>query len=263
MNLISSGVLQEKVLIAYFDNHIIPPFKVHASIWVLRNAQVRNPCNGITNNPSESFNAVLHRLQQWKQVPLDVITVSLYYLSSYYHREITRSMHQCGMWQLKEEYNFLLRDSSMMPHLLPVWAPKDIVEKVSASHACDQLTNDPPAETTSICKSKGPVKNDTHLGLANNAVNSNRVKPFGDGSWIVMEADGITPHSVRLHPKPSCSCVATRTCFHITACRIVAGLPLEYSGSINATEVHRRKARAVDKRPIGRKRPRKDDFEGT
>lgn len=227
----------------YFENKLLPVFKKYASIWVLRDAQVRNPSNGITNNPSESFNSVLHRLQQWKQVPLDVITVSLYYLSSYYQREITRSIHQCGIWQLKGEYDFLLRESSTMPRLPLVWDPKDIVEKVSASHSCDEQINAtvlPQSTGTSITKS-APVKNDTHLGLANNAVSLNRVRPFGDGTWIVMEADGVTPRSVKLHPKPFCSCVATRTCFHITACRMMAGLPLEYSGKMNATEVQRRK----------------------
>lgn len=58
-----------------------------------------------------------YSLQQWKQVLLDVITVSLYYLSSYYQCEITQSIHQCGIWQLKGEYDSLRRESSTMPRL--------------------------------------------------------------------------------------------------------------------------------------------------
>jgi len=49
---------------------------------------ISDPESGLTNNPSESMNAVRHRLQQWKQVPLDVIYVSLFHLSCYYQREI-------------------------------------------------------------------------------------------------------------------------------------------------------------------------------
>ena len=52
-------VKKEKVL-SYFESKIIPSFKQHAVVWTLRAARIKNPCNGITNNPSESFNAVLH-----------------------------------------------------------------------------------------------------------------------------------------------------------------------------------------------------------
>ena len=42
---------------------------------ILKPAQNLNN-DGITNNASESINAVLHSLQNWKQVPLDVFCVS-------------------------------------------------------------------------------------------------------------------------------------------------------------------------------------------
>ena len=252
-------VKKAKVL-SYFESNIIPSFKQHAAVWTLRAARVKNPSNGITNNPSESFNAVLHRLQKWKQVPLDVITVSLFYLSSYYQRESVRSLHQCGRWQLKDEFDFLRREPSMMPRLPPTWDPKDIVDKVSTS---DSVTRAQLAEaTTNTSQSVTSEKSTTHLGLANDAITSNRVKAVGDGAWVVLEADGVTPRAVRLFPKETCSCVSTRTCFHITACKIMVGLPPTFKGTINATEVNRRKRRTVDKHPAGRKKPRKNDFDG-
>ena len=91
----------------------------HCSSVDIKSTSYKNPYNGISNNPSESFNAILHRLQKWKQVPSDVITVSLYDMSSYYHREITRLLHQCGMWELKDGFDFLKREPAMMPHLTP------------------------------------------------------------------------------------------------------------------------------------------------
>ena len=78
----------------------------------------------------------------------------------------------------------------------------------------------------------------------------------------MLEVDGVTPRAVRLFPKETCSCISTITCFHITACRMMVGLPPSLKGKINATELHRRKCRAVNKRPAGRKRPRKEDFDG-
>ena len=49
---------------------LIPVFKAHLGIWTLRAAGIVKPENGITNNSSESMNAVLHRLKQWKMFPL-------------------------------------------------------------------------------------------------------------------------------------------------------------------------------------------------
>ena len=51
------------VVLSYFENKLLPAFKCHASIWILKSAGVENPEAGITNNPSESINAVLHLLQ--------------------------------------------------------------------------------------------------------------------------------------------------------------------------------------------------------
>lgn len=76
----------------YFESKLLPAFKVHSSIWVLKSAGILNAENGITNNAAESINAVLHRLNRWKQVPLDIICTSLYHLCSYYHHEIERGL---------------------------------------------------------------------------------------------------------------------------------------------------------------------------
>lgn len=85
---------------------------------------------GITNDPSESMNAVLHRLQKWKNVPLDVIAVSLYHLCSFYQRELTRSIHQCGRFVVKDKFGYHKVDPSLLPLLQPVIDPKDIVDRV-------------------------------------------------------------------------------------------------------------------------------------
>ena len=61
----------------YFEENLIPSLRNHGSIWVLKAAGILSAEMGITNNSSESMNAVLHRLQKWKNVPLDVIAVSL------------------------------------------------------------------------------------------------------------------------------------------------------------------------------------------
>ena len=46
----------------YFEENHIPAFKAHGSIWVLKAAGIPSAEMGITNNLSESINAVLHTL---------------------------------------------------------------------------------------------------------------------------------------------------------------------------------------------------------
>ena len=105
----------------------MPSFKCHAAICTLKSAGVSDAENGLTNNASESFNAVL---QQWKQVPADVIVTSLYHFCVYYRLEIERSLHQCGQWNVKDEYNHLKREPSLLPYMDIAPSPEDIVEIV-------------------------------------------------------------------------------------------------------------------------------------
>ena len=56
--------------------------------WILESLQIYNPYSGITNNQSEGFNTVLKRLQNWREVPVDAIVLTLYYLQAFYHDEI-------------------------------------------------------------------------------------------------------------------------------------------------------------------------------
>ena len=113
--------------------------------------------------------------------------------SSYYHREITQSLHQCGRWEPKDGFEFLKREPAMMPHLTPTWDPKDIVDKVSTS---DSVTQTQAMSDSS--DSNNTAKSTTHFGLANEAVMSDRVKAVENGAWVVLEVDGVTPRAVRL-----------------------------------------------------------------
>ena len=210
----------------------------------------------MTNNASESMNAVLRRLQQWKQVPLDVIVISLHHLSVYYRREVERSMHQCGQWVVKNQFDHLKREPSLMPYMDVAPDPKEIVEMVrKGEHNVVNERYDESMEVNTIPKKS--------LSLANSdivmAIANNRVKLVDDGAWIVLESDRVSASAVKLFPKETCSCPTTRTCYHITACRLMVGLPPCSSGKTNLAEMqcNDRKRR---ERPAGRKQPRRCDF---
>lgn len=236
----------------YFQTNLIPVFKAHAAIWILKAAGIPNPNAGITNNPSESMNAVFHRLQHWKQVPLDTIAVSMYHLCTFYHREIERGIHQGGTFQVKDEFDHLKRDPSLTPCLPVAIDPKKIVD-----HARSNISLE-PSESKPL-DSPPPTTSNNQVGLAHIAINERRVKIVEDGAWVVMETDGITPCAVRLFPKETCTCPSTKTCYHITACRLMIGLPLNEVGKCNVAELRRNHSK-MNEKPAGRKKPRKNDF---
>ena len=112
-----NGIYATNKICKYFDNNLLPSFKSNAAIWTLKSVGLCNSHNGVTNNASESMNAVIRRLQKWNLVPVDVITNSFYQLCAYYHREIQRSLHQCGSWMVRNEYQHFQREPSLLPRM--------------------------------------------------------------------------------------------------------------------------------------------------
>ena len=79
----------------------------------------------------------------------------------------------------------------------------------------------------------------------------------------VLTVKGITgnAHAIRLFPNESCTCPATRRCYHILAVRISVGL--EDKGKlkkINLTQLRRNTCSRID-RKSGRKAPRLGDLD--
>ena len=254
-------------VLQYFEKKLLPAFKVHSSIWKLREMGVSNPENGITNNPAESMNAVLHNLQGWKQVPLDVICVSLFHLSCYYQRETVRAYHLCGSWQFKDAFTYMQRDPSLIPFLPKGIDPKDIVSKaregISFSCNTDETYNtgsDEPSNPTSI-KASSIIKGDSQLALAREAIHGKRVMLTDKGCWMVRAADDETPYAVRLFPKESCSCPSARMCYHIMACKLMIGQEIGDIGKPNMTHLNQKIRQKNKEKPSGRKPPRKKTFE--
>ena len=224
---ISPFFKKNNVVEKYFESKLIPTFKSHSAIWVLRSAGLRNPTNGITNNASESMNAVLHSLQNWKSVPLDVVCVSLFHLCCYFEREVLRGIHQCGSLEVADEYSSYKRDPTLMPKLVKCIDPKEIVERAKGS--CQQLCQSPQSDQQEDTNTQSlSVTANTQVGFAIDAVKKKLVTLADAGCWLVRSVDGTKPYAVTLLPKESCSCAAKKMCYHIMACRLMIGQTVEH-----------------------------------
>ena len=255
-----------KNVLNYFENRLLPTFKAHSSIWILKGAGIENPELGVTNNPSESMNAVLHALQNWKQVPLDIICLSLFYLSHFYHREIQRGIHQLGNWSLHEEFFFTQRDLSLMPFMPKVIDPKEIVHRIRSGCAFPVQQEHDNEVFTESNEEHPSNKYTSQVALARDAVEKRFVTLSDIGCWLVRGSDGTTPYAVRLHPKDSCSCHESRGCYHILACKLMSGkelkdiLPVSTNPNNIMTNLQQQMRRKTKEKPAGRKAPRKRDF---
>ena len=169
---------------------------------------------------------------------------------------LERSMHQCGQWIVKSQFDHLKREPSLMPYMDVAPDPKEIVEMVRKGE-CVVAKIPESSEILSIPKS--PSLNSSDIVMAGCAIANNRVKLVEDGAWVVLSSDRVSASAVKLFPKETCSCPSTRTCFHITACRLMVGLPPKTSGKLNLAEMQRNE-RKKRERPAGRKQPRKYDF---
>jgi len=118
---------------------------------VLENAKAYSPLSGITTNQSEGFNTVLKQYQQWKEVPIDSLVLGLYRLQMYYHNEVQRGYCGLGEYQLKLEFNSLLRPlDELLSKCIP--PPEEIVS---------EIWNDTSKELTDAESQERPPDNST------------------------------------------------------------------------------------------------------
>lgn len=57
-----------------------------------------------TNNISESLNKMVKQWNDWKELPLDALVLSLYKMQIFYVKEFNRCYRNMGDYQIKEKY---------------------------------------------------------------------------------------------------------------------------------------------------------------
>ena len=79
-------------------------------------------------NAREIYSPVLKRLLEWREVPDLVSEVhSLYYLQTFYFKEIQRGMIGVGAYKLRKEFQSLLQDPDDV-QILKCYDPDEIIE---------------------------------------------------------------------------------------------------------------------------------------
>jgi hypothetical protein len=70
--------------VSYFERELKSDIIKHAGKWLLEEFDgLYDPYSGITNNLSESYNAVLKQEKDWKELPVDMLVLGFHFLQNF------------------------------------------------------------------------------------------------------------------------------------------------------------------------------------
>ncbi|CAG2237138.1 unnamed protein product [Mytilus edulis] len=119
-----------KPVVVYFEK-MEKDILTHSGKWVIDKYQnLYDPYSGITNNACESMNAVIKRLNKYRELPVDCFVLSMFYLQNYYINEVQRGLAGIGNYTLRTKFNHasIPKDEINVPKQLV--KPADIVKHV-------------------------------------------------------------------------------------------------------------------------------------
>ena len=96
----------------YFHKYVKKAVFENSGRWILESLKIYDPYCGITTNAAESLNNVIKSIQKRKQLPVDMINLTLFYLQKYIYTEIQCGRAGFGNFKLKEEYSYAKLDPS-------------------------------------------------------------------------------------------------------------------------------------------------------
>ena len=246
----------------YYNKNIHPEVAKSIGRWVLEEQGIYSSFSGVSNNQSESFNVVMKHLQEWKEVPVDSLVLTFYFLQCYFMNEISRGVCNQGNYHLHPSFLHLLEQPQDMEFISGCVLPEDIVKYIREGFSADSH------EDMAANSEGGNQKNDTRMlpPLSQTA----RAKALLEAGKISFDpklhlfnvlGSGDKPYVVRLFPAEYCSCPSKGLCYHIIAVKTSIGDSRESKGvTLNLTSLRRNTRSRGDKRS-GRKRPRANDVD--
>lgn len=173
------------------------------------------------------MNAVIKRLMEWKQAPLDATVLAFNYLQKFYVHEIMRGLCNVGNYCLKQIHIGASADKGDVIFPTEICAPEKIIDLVrgklaeETTHSVeDDKDSKLPHNATVIEEDKKTCSTQRSLAIA--AVKEKRVFHVPEaGSFVVKGSKGDN-YSVTLYPE-KCQCPSIGTCYHIMAVKMSIG----------------------------------------
>ena len=248
----------------YFVKNIHPDVPKAIGRFVLEPLGIYNPYSGVTNNQSEGFNRVMKDLQGWKEAPLDCTVLALYLLQSYYNNEIKRGLSGMGEYHVLSSVGIVEQEQGFTP----TSSPSEIVEGIRNKSIVETATNQELGESIpnhTVNTGDPPTRPLSGHARACKVVSEDNIS--FDPKLHVFNVKGTsgTTRVVTLYPRETCSCPASRDCYHILATKYSIGMQPSTNSSQQRSHSNlsqlRKNTRSRSEKKSGRKRPRPNDVD--
>lgn len=261
----------------YFEQNLDNDISENAGRWLLEKFGLYNPYSGVTNNASESLNAKLKRLLDWKEKGVDTAILYLYYWQGNDLHDIMSGFCNVGDFSLRKKFKNFEKNPEDVDITPKSCHPDEILELVKGSLSLNpnQGNNLHEGQGMLIENKPEPILNVNSDNiqpqkLENNSQTSLAMKTIHDKSiTLVPEMQGFMikgttgkKYAVTLFPKETCQCPSTGRCYHIIAARLSIGLEAEDDKKriCNLTQL-RKNSRLRKNKKSGGKRPREGDLD--
>ena len=88
-------------VVEHFETYFKSDILNHSGKWIIEKFDgLYDPFSGITNNLSESYNAILKQEQEWEELPVDMMVLGFHFLQSFDYFEILRGLSGAGDYHL-------------------------------------------------------------------------------------------------------------------------------------------------------------------
>jgi len=244
-----------QAMVEYYDNHLEKDIIQHCARYIVEKYGLYDPFSGITNNTSESENAVIKRLVQWKEVTVDTAVLALHMDQQYLYNESLRGRCGLGQFVLRDIFSAAKLEEDEVSFCPISCNSEDIVtfvrgnlenmEHVDTADVEVENTAPPGRDLVPDRKSQTAMAIETEK--AGKVIHVPQMKSF--------MVEGLTgqKYAVSLFPKESCQCPSSTTCYHILAAKLSVNLPIEGMKKQHNLTILRRNARCRSEKKLGRK----------
>ena len=201
----------DKKILEYYCKNIQAEINLCVGRWVLEEQGVYSPFSGVVNNQSESFNAILKDLQHWKEVPIDSLILTFYYLQCYYMNEISRGMCNQGNYHLHSTFSNLVEQAEEQEFIVKCVQPDEIVKYIKTGLIADEVTKEVPndeEQKSDAIPTSAPL---SQMARANALIEAGKISFDPKLHLFNVLGSGDNPYVVRVFPKEFCSCPSKRS----------------------------------------------------
>ena len=251
----------DKRIHEYYSKNILPEVNLSVGRWVLEEKGVYSPFSGVVNNQSESFNAILKDLQHWKEVPIDSLILTFYYLQCYFMNEICREMCNQGSYHLHPTFSILLEEAEEKDFIANCVQPDEIVKHIKEGLIADEFTVVEPDHELQMCDTIPTSAPLSQMARAKILIEAGKISFDPKLHLFNVLGSGDNPYVVRLFPTEFCSCPSKGQCYHIIAVKTSIGAMVDTKlNPLKNLNLLRKNTRSRNDKRSGRKRPRRKDM---